>query len=171
MGKSACAKRRPTWRSVHPTQSSMSSLSLICPLTRAWGTPAWSCCCWTQTGATHAVPTLSLGAWCSAHRQRGPLASTGGRSATTRVAKLPSGMPCQRIRGLILLPTPGLVQPQEGWQEDGLVANTYWTFNEGGWQRWGRGFWCYGSFELMSSFSKSLIFEATGYQLGGWGMK
>ena len=123
MGRSACVRRRPTWRSAPPTRSSTSSLSLICPRTRAWETPAWSCCWWTQTQATHAAPTPSSGAWCLARLQRAPLASTGGRSATTHVARLPSGTACQRIRTSscwqFLLSIFDLVQPLEGWNEDG----------------------------------------------------
>lgn len=183
MGRSACVRRRPTWRSAPPTLSSTSSLSLICPRTRAWETPAWSCCWWTQTQATHAAPTPSSGAWCLARLQRAPLASTGGRSATTHVARLPSGTACQRIRTSscwqFLLSIFDLVQPQEGWNEDGrdlpsrqpVPVGLQWgcVGNKGEGTLMLRG----GPFEVMSSFNQSfnhLSLKLLGFsgEVGAW---
>lgn len=46
--------------------------------------------------ALHATPTPLLAVWCWAHRQQERPVSTGERSATTRVARLPNGIPWQR---------------------------------------------------------------------------
>lgn len=110
MEKSVCAKRRPTWRSAPLTQSSTSFLCLICPLKKAWGTLAWSCCWWTLIQALLAPPTLSSAVWCWEHWRQAPLASTGGRSVTTRVARSPNGTACPRIRRSTLLTVSDVVQ-------------------------------------------------------------
>lgn len=147
MERNACARRKPMWRKARLTRCLMSSLSSIYPPKRAWGTPAWSYCWWTQTWATHAAPTPSLGALCWAHRQQVLPGSTGGRSATTRVARSPSGMSCQRIRKLgcwwLLSSISDLVQPREGRKEDGWDPTSCLPVTNGLKMRagWIRGEW------------------------------
>ena len=157
----------------------MSFLSLTCPPTRASGTPAWNCCWWTQTQATHAAPTPSWGAWCWARLRPALLASTGGRSVTTRAARSPSGTPCRRIR------TPRFWSRypiRSIYERDGMrmcricLASQYpLDFQRGRVGNKGEGtlmLWR-GSFDVMSSFNRSFsclslkLFGFTG-EGGAW---